>query len=211
MSRKCLGAKADGSSPLARGLPVDYDGGVAARRIIPARAGFTRRGRSRLGTHRDHPRSRGVYRGRRRVPDALRGSSPLARGLLLVNGERPDGERIIPARAGFTACRCGPGSRSRDHPRSRGVYSSPMTRPSSTWGSSPLARGLQHFQTWEYGPVRIIPARAGFTVRHPGDRRRRGDHPRSRGVYVGVRRRSPRPSGSSPLARGLRRAHVWAY
>ena len=71
-----------------------------------------------------------------------------------------------------------------DHPRSRGVYH--------------LEVGL--------GPVlvRIIPARAGFTVTVTPSERGARDHPRSRGVYPPPRT-SPAPTaGSSPLARGLR-------
>ena len=50
---------------------------------------------------------------------------------------------------------------------------------------------------------RIIPARAGFTrCGHSGDRVC-GDHPRSRGVYVGSHTASNMINGSSPLARGL--------
>ena len=73
-------------------------------------------------------------------------------------------------------------------------------------GSSPLARGLRHPNGLVDSTARIIPARAGFT---PTPGRRPGspwDHPRSRGVYS-TTARSPAPSaGSSPLARGLRRA-----
>ena len=94
---------ARGSSPLARGLPVE------ARRAAPANG--------------DHPRSRGVYQFSRPLLLIGGGSSPLARGLphlliaLDVRG------RIIPARAGFT-CRRRTGHRAcSDHPRSRGVYS----------------------------------------------------------------------------------------
>ena len=51
--------------------------------------------------------------------------------------------------------------------------------------------------------LRIIPARAGFTVvAHDGADRGR-DHPRSRGVYSGSGGRGSGRSGSSPLARGL--------
>ena len=50
-----------GSSPLARGLLMWSHGYGTSDRIIPARAGFTRRtGRPVLGPS-DHPRSRGVY------------------------------------------------------------------------------------------------------------------------------------------------------
>ena len=50
-----------GSSPLARGLRGHEPGRRRPRRIIPARAGFTPRRRSRGCASTDHPRSRGVY------------------------------------------------------------------------------------------------------------------------------------------------------
>ena len=70
---------------------------------------------------------------------------------------------IIPARAGFTVEeRVGVGHVG-DHPRSRGVYGTPIWV--STWddGSSPLARGLQVDRRDRRPIHRIIPARAGFT------------------------------------------------
>ena len=75
---------------------------------------------------------------------------------------------------------------SADHPRSRGVYSesSPATIPYS----------------------RIIPARAGFTCPRWREHPISPDHPRSRGVYGASRPRDALALGSSPLARGLRRA-----
>ena len=79
------GARAEnetgGSSPLARGLPVDWLSADGARRIIPARAGFTDRSLVLMRVHPDHPRSRGVYTRRRRPSMHQPGSSPLARGL----------------------------------------------------------------------------------------------------------------------------------
>ena len=70
-----------GSSPLARGLRVAAPGARGVKRIIPARAGFTR-GASRGGWWpADHPRSRGVYRHRSDGDRHGCGSSPLARGL----------------------------------------------------------------------------------------------------------------------------------
>ena len=50
-----------GSSPLARGLLWDAAADAQRRRIIPARAGFTRVGLSLGWSVGDHPRSRGVY------------------------------------------------------------------------------------------------------------------------------------------------------
>ena len=51
---------------------------------------------------KDHPRSRGVYEEDYGSADDPKGSSPLARGLLLVNRRHDDDVGIIPARAGFT-------------------------------------------------------------------------------------------------------------
>ena len=51
--------------------------------------------------------------------------------------------------------------------------------------------------------LRIIPARAGFTVVTSVSTATAEDHPRSRGVYRGPRGPVRRAAGSSPLARGL--------
>ena len=51
--------------------------------------------------------------------------------------------------------------------------------------------------------VRIIPARAGFTLITALKQRISGDHPRSRGVYCADLLRICAEKGSSPLARGL--------
>ena len=95
---------------------------------------------------------------------------------------------IIPARAGFTPLDLPSRQEYLDHPRSRGVYA--LMLPGS------------------WSPHWIIPARAGFTaVGEQGDLLGR-DHPRSRGVYCPTRCRAPCTSGSSPLARGLRRRRL---
>ena len=53
---------AEGSSPLARGLPANTGLGMVGSRIIPARAGFTNDIVVVARPGEDHPRSRGVYR-----------------------------------------------------------------------------------------------------------------------------------------------------
>ena len=94
-----------GSSPLARGLPVQVQRRQDHRRIIPARAGFTPAEGRCPWRRRDHPRSRGVYQ-RTMLRRSLRaGSSPLARGLPPHPAEQHCTGRIIPARAGFTPLR----------------------------------------------------------------------------------------------------------
>ena len=194
----------EGSSPLARGLPHQRPQRVHRPRIIPARAGFTARSRATAVMIRDHPRSRGVYRALDEALEDAGGSSPLARGLLFGRAGRYGEGRIIPARAGFTAMSTRPLRPGRDHPRSRGVYASRSAGLSAHQGSSPLARGLRQPVRRAQRPPGIIPARAGFTTAPWAGRRGRTDHPRSRGVYVEGAGAEGAPSGSSPLARGLR-------
>ena len=172
-----------GSSPLARGLRGAERPRGSAARIIPARAGFT-------GTLNQHSPGRG-------------GSSPLARGLRRDRSGDVRRLRIIPARAGFTAPPPTHPGGSRDHPRSRGVYSLCIYVYAAGDGSSPLARGLRHGEGRDHRRGRIIPARAGFTVGVVGHGPVRQDHPRSRGVYRSTRSPAPDLPGSSPLARGL--------
>ena len=174
-----------GSSPLARGLPLNASDGSFGfgGGIIPARAGFTRCPTAYHSPEADHPRSRGVYAPRFTHPPSPAGSSPLARGLpsLILRSSASRG--IIPARAGFTPSGGGPQPVSADHPRSRGVYHhiDPLLR--RRLGSSPLARGLRHKPSSVRYRNRIIPARAGFTASKGGGSQRWWDHPRSRGVY----------------------------
>ena len=173
-------------------------------RIIPARAGFTDfLPMNRLWSS-DHPRSRGVYDMMIIAQLEPLGSSPLARGLRHV-GHRPTGAHgIIPARAGFTAWATLIRHWSRDHPRSRGVYGNSPASGATSWGSSPLARGLPLRDISLTFLKGIIPARAGFTPRTTSRFQSSGDHPRSRGVYAIQAVVSSARSGSSPLARGLR-------
>ena len=171
--------------------------------IIPARAGFTQPRGGPRSTRRDHPRSRGVYR-RISVSHVRRaGSSPLARGLHSWGYTGHTAARIIPARAGFTPCLMGDRYGLGDHPRSRGVYGTGPLRLMSPLGSSPLARGLLSPPVTSVTSARIIPARAGFTDRIPGDGVEAEDHPRSRGVYRNEVTATDVAGGSSPLARGL--------
>ena len=197
---------------------------IKPARIIPARAGFTPRRERRPRWGADHPRSRGVYGTTRAPTRACPGSSPLARGLPGGAAGGGLGAGIIPARAGFTPWGYLRTGRTRDHPRSRGVYGTGSAPIPARAGSSPLARGLHVTTDYRKGLIRIIPARAGFTpppagrpppsawiiparagftpvggVAHRGAR----DHPRSRGVYAAALSSESNGSGSSPLARGL--------
>ena len=172
-----------GSSPLARGLLAQEGGLLGGGRIIPARAGFTLLQSMRVMSPW--------------------GSSPLARGLRGSAAGSSSGERIIPARAGFTCSPAGWTVTPRDHPRSRGVYSSRVAFDKASPGSSPLARGLPSEKGLFDETTRIIPARAGFTHDLATVGASSPDHPRSRGVYGSPPVSRFRVCGSSPLARGL--------
>ena len=194
---------AAGSSPLARGLLCLVRDARLPRRIIPARAGFTSSTGPTWPIWPDHPRSRGVYVVDRAHLAYLAGSSPLARGLRTSYASTGDGERIIPARAGFTTPPTHQPIFGTDHPRSRGVYR--RGSPAGGWrrGSSPLARGLLLRPVFMLSNAGIIPARAGFTRSRPHRSTIRTDHPRSRGVYSANGSLKTIIVGSSPLARGL--------
>ena len=192
-----------GSSPLARGLQVGQVAGADGVGIIPARAGFTEGYHGVRSPDRDHPRSRGVYPRSMLTSCPVRGSSPLARGLLRAALAARAARRIIPARAGFTRRRPSSVGRPRDHPRSRGVYTALAVGMRLWVGSSPLARGLRLAAPATRARPRIIPARAGFTMCGSAATAPSPDHPRSRGVYDLIQRWGQVVTGSSPLARGL--------
>ena len=172
-----------GSSPLARGLPSEYN----AISLLAL----------------DHPRSRGVYNRRGETRTGDDGSSPLARGLQIGRQIVPVKCGIIPARAGFTAMTLLGIMNVKDHPRSRGVYFRKVQEGEPVIGSSPLARGLRRGFLAQSAHVRIIPARAGFTFAVAFPTATSTDHPRSRGVYCGGWCGGEWYEGSSPLARGL--------
>ena len=153
----------------------------------------------------DHPRSRGVYRYRKKPIEIEAGSSPLARGLRVGLAGIPGRRRIIPARAGFTHGAVMRILMAADHPRSRGVYPTVAELNKGLHGSSPLARGLLGSRMVTPLVTRIIPARAGFTTTMAVSTRARADHPRSRGVYSRSLSDDAFTGGSSPLARGLPR------
>ena len=132
-----------GSSPLARGTQrcrVTLNGSL---RFIPAGAGNTSATRSRPRPRSVHPRWRGEHRRGRRGRIRRRGSSPLARGTLVVLPGEAVFFRFIPAGAGNTYSRALNPGWGVVHPRWRGEHSLPVEN-SVTWtGSSPLARGTR--------------------------------------------------------------------
>ena len=173
----------EGSSPLARGGRRLRCGILDERRLIPARAGRTRRAARTAAPTTAHPRSRGADLVEHLSEGVDGGSSPLALGGLVAAGLEGGRDRLIPARAGRTEqlrdrlARNGAHPRSRGadqppvsgtappraHPRSRGadIMSSPTMGP--RMGSSPLARGGRVVGLDTEVRLGLIPARAGRT------------------------------------------------
>jgi len=194
-----------GSSPRVRGLLVRQLLRQIELRIIPARAGFTRRRGRTPVTKRDHPRACGVYGITLLALVTCLGSSPRVRGLLVTKLPDYYEAGIIPARAGFTILSGITWGGLRDHPRACGVYRIISLERSRVEGSSPRVRGLRRARGRCRLRAGIIPARAGFTPSAPRGPRPGRDHPRACGVYT-VKWVSRRPGGgSSPRVRGLRR------
>ena len=197
-----------GSSPLARGAPRRAGEGPGAARLIPARAGSTRRTRSGARTPPAHPRSRGEHTLTNLSRSFSTGSSPLARGALTAESASTTPAGLIPARAGSTPRVWTWGRAPRAHPRSRGEHSDQSTAVMSPRGSSPLARGAPVELVAHPQADRLIPARAGSTPCGCGSRPPKPAHPRSRGEHVDTYGHLARSDGSSPLARGARPAHA---
>ena len=193
-----------GSSPLARGTPLDGLGRRRALRFIPARAGNTRCAPGRRAMRAVHPRSRGEHA---RVEDRSSegaGSSPLARGTPQDPQLHDADRRFIPARAGNTYTRGPAPQNTAVHPRSRGEHvhgrpdpagvrrfiparagntSTGAPTPQEYDGSSPLARGTPTPSLPGGFVERFIPARAGNTQLDTRSERIDAVHPRSRGEH----------------------------
>ena len=150
---------------------------------------------------------RGEHSGEIPAPRLSGGSSPHARGALLLLGPASAYTGIIPACAGSTAPRRSSPSPTWDHPRMRGEHKIEGKSRKTDGGSSPHARGAPHFRPELAQDAGIIPACAGSTV---GLRRVRGvgegSSPHARGALV---QRVPRQvrdgiipacAGSTPCA-----------
>ena len=169
-----------GSSPRGRGKHFRRSDRRDRRRIIPARAGKTLICTSAGGVRPDHPRAGGENCWASGEVTSTVGSSPRGRGKQLVLSALNFAARIIPARAGKTSRRVGRACRP-DHPRAGGENSVKSVVAKPINGSSPRGRGKRHPHAGHKLAVRIIPARAGKTLRTGGGRRGRGDHPRAGG------------------------------
>ena len=89
-----------GSSPLARGICRSRRWKNSTRRLIPAGAGHIKPSHPATWTPAAHPRWRGAYGCPTTLPPLANGSSPLARGILIIIHGDFRMHRLIPAGAG---------------------------------------------------------------------------------------------------------------
>ena len=111
-----------GSSPHARGTRMWGSGDMMTNGIIPACAGNTRLRSSPDPPPWDHPRMRGEHHWYPATTDDRTGSSPHARGTLVLTVLPLLQHGIIPACAGNTAITNDGTATFRDHPRMRGEH-----------------------------------------------------------------------------------------
>ena len=193
-----------GSSPRVRGKRRRREEQERQRRIIPARAGQTPRARAPRCPGPDHPRACGANPTGSRSPVSRSGSSPRVRGKLYAVEYVVDRGRIIPARAGQTLVVAIIFLSLADHPRACGANLVLSMSLLTTDGSSPRVRGKPHDAARPLHAARIIPARAGQTMRAWRLWCCRSDHPRACGANLAISCRNMMPCGSSPRVRGKR-------
>ena len=193
-----------GSSPRVRGklvgLPVEDEHG----RIIPARAGQTSPTTTSRPPTTDHPRACGANCPAGKSRGAVYGSSPRVRGKPAHRYGRNAQRRIIPARAGQTCLWRRRRHLRPDHPRACGANGVMVRVKSAPIGSSPRVRGKRQFPVRVVDGGRIIPARAGQTLRRHPRRFRQTDHPRACGANGVDTPERAASAGSSPRVRGKR-------
>ena len=133
---------------------------------------------------------------------ARSGSSPHARGTLVLYILCQPKMGIIPACAGNTVRRGERVVEDWDHPRMRGEHGDTLTSLIPPSGSSPHARGTRCLLTVLALGWGIIPACAGNTLMPFSQFNRTGDHPRMRGEHMVQEHMNIIVAGSSPHARG---------
>ena len=145
---------------------------------------------------------RGEHHAHHRHRARTAGSSPHARGTLVIHHHIDVDGGIIPACAGNTHLHVFRPISHADHPRMRGEHCRILSRGVTRGGSSPHARGtLRHIPPPAI-ITGIIPACAGNTTSAHTVSCRRWDHPRMRGEHGATQVDEFVAVGSSPHARG---------
>ena len=195
-------ARFPGSSPRVRGKPGQGGQGLERRRLIPARAGKTRRRPSSGRRPPAHPRACGENSGRRPGRPGPGGSSPRVRGKRHGFPPHPREAGLIPARAGKTG---GPRLGERRvgaHPRACGENWGFAAVTNPAVGSSPRVRGKPMYKWRAHCNAGLIPARAGKTPLPCRPGCSPPAHPRACGENSGCSLYRYTPFGSSPRVRG---------
>ena len=201
-----FGQSHKGSSPHVRGARQACDDALQESGIIPACAGSTTVGKTKLLFIWDHPRMCGEHELGDFAAFLDQGSSPHVRGALRQTqrqGQRPG---IIPACAGSTPTATRPSREPRDHPRMCGEHFTTTGSPYCSSGSSPHVRGARRRQQDHPGSQGIIPACAGSTPMSPTGRGAMWDHPRMCGEHSRPMKSRSNCGGSSPHVRGARQS-----
>ena len=191
-----------GSSPRVRGKRCRPWGWAWGFRLIPARAGKTDQDPPGRGETRAHPRACGENWVKDNQETVKLGSSPRVRGKREHAHQGMLGARLIPARAGKTRKRCLSHWCRKAHPRACGENVSQDAGKLIGAGSSPRVRGKQWFEGTGQPTGRLIPARAGKTIRPQKRVRNDQAHPRACGENATVSAAARLASGSSPRVRG---------
>ena len=197
-----FGQSHKGSSPHVRGARQACDDALQESGIIPACAGSTTVGKTKLLFIWDHPRMCGEHELGDFAAFLDQGSSPHVRGARRRQQDHPGSQGIIPACAGSTSRPPDLHTVPRDHPRMCGEHPLVTSSASPSAGSSPHVRGARFIKSATQDAVGIIPACAGSTVEQLFLTTVIGDHPRMCGEH-----RTGRPyfaivQGSSPHVRG---------
>ena len=158
------GTHAPGSSPRARGTLQRRPIHPRRRRFIPGSAGNTRGVGHRGVSQPVHPRERGEHGRPAPQCGAAPGSSPRARGTLVLAVVVGELARFIPASAGNTCAMKPERVSPAVHPRERGEHHDREGGGAERAGSSPRARGTRVALQPEGAGGRFIPASAGNTV-----------------------------------------------
>ena len=194
--------KAAGSSPRGRGKPALTITRPGALGLIPAWAGKTRAGDTRVPDVAAHPRVGGENVVTSAVGESGIGSSPRGRGKQSDAPTTPPNAGLIPAWAGKTLSRRGDGLGGSAHPRVGGENHSPFSAPASSVGSSPRGRGKRRGGLFAHVDEGLIPAWAGKTIPALVASVEPGAHPRVGGENTNVRKGLNALAGSSPRGRG---------
>ena len=179
-----FGQSHKGSSPHVRGARQACDDALQESGIIPACAGSTTVGKTKLLFIWDHPRMCGEHADGNKTIQGAKGSSPHVRGALARRFASGSATGIIPACAGSTPMSPTGRGAMWDHPRMCGEHSRPMKSRSNCGGSSPHVRGARGCQQLQQSYLGIIPACAGSTCHDRRENAGVRDHPRMCGEHT---------------------------